>query len=756
MKTLIIGKDSNLTNFLVKEIKDSNIFSFRELIENTDHLEEFLKKKKVNIIINGFYPAKNITTLNNYEDYVLSSVLVLTKILNIFKLHLKVINKIVYSSSASAGHLYDSQNENLIFDKNNRNLNASNKLLCENIIKNFCQKNNLSFVIARIFNMYGGDDNFSIISKIIFSNKKKNKLLINNEGKDFRDFIHVSDVAKTYKKILNNSFSGYLDIGQGKAYKIIDILKLVQQVKFKFKKDIFSKTNILVSCANNSDQKQKIVSNTVDIIKFLKKKVKLKKDRIFFINNFQNQLLHNNYIIYGAGNAGLQTKSILENYYNEKIVFFVDDDKNKIGKIINGIQIISYKELLSFYDNKIPKKIIVAIPSLIGAKRTKLAKKILSVCNNLSFLPEKRGIFRNRVDPLDLRNIEFNDIFPSKNINFNSNLDLFFKNKSVLITGAAGSIGSELCRQIINYEPKNLVAIDKSEIGIYNLRSKIIKYSSKRSKNVFFYLQDILETQRNITLINKHQIDVVIHAAANKHVSILEENISEAIKNNVLGTISILNSLNKNVKNLIFVSTDKAVKPKSILGITKRLSEIFVLNHFYCTGLKHLKANVVRFGNVFASDGSVIHLFIKQILNNNPVTITNKNVRRYFMSITDACYLIINTLKLNVENSVLVFKMGKDYKIIDIIYKLARYLKVNFNKIVIQEIGLQKGEKLQERLSYSNKFFKTKFFNILKSKESLISNKENILRNIQYLENNYLNMNKINLLKTLKLINFYK
>ena len=172
MKTLIIGKDSNLTNFLVKEIKDSNIFSFRELIENTDHLEEFLKKKKVNIIINGFYPAKNITTLNNYEDYVLSSVLVLTKILNIFKLHLKVINKIVYSSSASAGHLYDSQNENLIFDKNNRNLNASNKLLCENIIKNFCQKNNLSFVIARIFNMYGGDDNFSIISKIIFSNKK--------------------------------------------------------------------------------------------------------------------------------------------------------------------------------------------------------------------------------------------------------------------------------------------------------------------------------------------------------------------------------------------------------------------------------------------------------------------------------------------------------------------------------------------------------------------------------------------------------
>ena len=194
---------------------------------------------------------------------------------------------------------------------------------------------------------------FILYQKLFLVIKKKNKLLINNEGKDFRDFIHVSDVAKTYKKILNNSFSGYLDIGQGKAYKIIDILKLVQQVKFKFKKDIFSKTNILVSCANNSDQKQKIVSNTVDIIKFLKKKVKLKKDRIFFINNFQNQLLHNNYIIYGAGNAGLQTKSILENYYNEKIVFFVDDDKNKIGKIINGIQIISYKELLSFYDNKI-------------------------------------------------------------------------------------------------------------------------------------------------------------------------------------------------------------------------------------------------------------------------------------------------------------------------------------------------------------------------------------------------------------------
>jgi len=272
----------------------------------------------------------------------------------------------------------------------------------------------------------------------------------------------------------------------------------------------------------------------------------------------------------------------------------------------------------------------------------------------------------------------------------------------------------------------------------------------------FFYLHDILETRNNITLIKKHQIDVVIHAAANKHVNILEENIPEAIKNNVLGTISILKSLNKNVKNLIFVSTDKAVKPKSVLGITKRLSEIFVLNHYYYTGLKHLKANVVRFGNVFASDGSVIHLFIKQILSNNPVTITNKNVRRYFMSITDACYLIVNTLKLNVKNSVLVFKMGTDFKIINIIYKLAQYLKVNFSRIKIKEIGLQKGEKIKEQLSYSNKFLKTNFSNILKSKEKFIGNKENILRNIKYLENNYLNMNKINLLKTLKLINFYK
>ena len=751
MKTVILGKDSNLTNFLVKEFNNTEVLSFRELEKNINYLDKlFIKKICINIIINGFYPASKLSKLDDYENYVSSSVLTLAKITNILKRHLKFINKIIYSSSSSTTELniVKEKYSNKIFDQNNRHLNASSKFLCENIIKNFCHKNNVDLVIARIFNIYGGNDNFSVISKIISAYKNRKQISINNQGKDFRDFIHVSDVAKTYKKIMSSTFTGYLDIGHGRSYKIGNIIKAINNIKFKFKS---SNSTINISCADNSDENKRYISNNINLLKFLQEKLKLKINNIFFLDNVQIKSLSNNYIIYGAGNAGLQTKFILENYYNEKIIFFIDDNKKKIGKFLNKVKVISYKDLLSFFDDKITKKIIVAIPSLPQKKRVEIAKKLLPHCDEVKFLPEKREIFNNKIDPLDLRNIQFSDIFYSKKLNFRSDLKLFFRDKRVLVTGASGSIGSELCRQIINYKPEILIGIDKSEIGIYNLKLKLNKYINK--KNVFFNLQDILDTERNKELIKKFKINIIIHAAANKHVSILEENVPEAVKNNVLGTISILKSLNANVKNLIFISTDKAVNPKSVLGITKRLSEIFILNHLHFTNLKFLKANIVRFGNVFASEGSVIPLFIRQILTNSLITITNKNVRRYFMSITDSCYLIINTLKLNIKNSVLVLKIDKDFKILNIIHKLATYLKINIKDLKIKEIGLQEGEKIKEEFSYSNEYSKTKFSNILKSKEDFAIDKNVILYNLHYLQNNYSNINKFKLKKMLTFIN---
>jgi FlaA1/EpsC-like NDP-sugar epimerase len=751
MKTVILGKDSNLTNFLVKEFNNTEVLSFRELEKNINYLDKlFIKKKCINIIINGFYPASILSKLDDYEYYVSSSVLTLAKITNILKRHLKFINKIIYSSSSSTTELniVKEKYSNKIFDQNNRHLNASSKFLCENIIKNFCHKNNVDLVIARIFNIYGGNDNFSVISKIISAYKNRKQISINNQGKDFRDFIHVSDVAKSYKKIMSSTFTGYLDIGHGRSYKIGNIIEAINNIKFKFKS---SNLTINISCADNSDENKRYISNKINLLKFLQEKLKLKINNIFFLDNVQIKSLSNNYIIYGAGNAGLQTKFILENYYNEKIIFFIDDDKKKIGKFLNKVKVISYKDLLSFFDYKITKKIIVAIPSLPQKKRVEIAKKLLPHCDEVKFLPEKREIFNNKIDPLDLRNIQFSDIFYSKKLNFRSDLKLFFRDKRVLVTGASGSIGSELCRQIINYKPEILIGIDKSEIGIYNLKLKLNKYIKK--KNIFFNLQDILDTERNKELIKKFKINIIIHAAANKHVSILEENVPEAVKNNVLGTISILKSLNANVKNLIFISTDKAVNPKSVLGITKRLSEIFILNHLHFTNLKFLKANIVRFGNVFASEGSVIPLFIRQILTNSLITITNKNVRRYFMSITDSCYLIINTLKLNIKNSVLVLKIDRDFKILNIIHKLATYLKINIKDLKIKEIGLQEGEKIKEEFSYSNEYLKTKFSNILKSKEDFAIDKNVILYNSHYLQNNYSNINKFKLKKMLTFIN---
>jgi FlaA1/EpsC-like NDP-sugar epimerase len=205
-----------------------------------------------------------------------------------------------------------------------------------------------------------------------------------------------------------------------------------------------------------------------------------------------------------------------------------------------------------------------------------------------------------------------------------------------------------------------------------------------------------------------------------------------AIKNNVLGTLSVLNSCSSNVKKIIIISTDKAVKPISVLGITKRLSELISLNYNNLYN-KELNISVVRFGNVFGSKGSAINLFIQQILAGDFITITNRSVRRFFMSLEDACYLITETLKIREKNQIYIFQMGKDYKIISIIKKLFIFLgKNHFNSKKIKEIGLQKGEKLREILSYSKRYIKTRIRYVIKVKEK---NNYNFKPHNSYIEN---------------------
>ena len=268
------------------------------------------------------------------------------------------------------------------------------------------------------------------------------------------------------------------------------------------------------------------------------------------------------------------------------------------------------------------------------------------------------------------------------------------------MTGAAGSIGSQLVRQLLNTKSKNIIGYDNSEIDLFNLKNEM-----KTFGHVKFFLGDILDNSFFQYIVKKEKIDLIFHAAAFKHVGILEENVQSAIRNNIFGTYSILKVAKENEVPIVTISTDKAVKPTSILGLTKRIAEILCLK-FNDT---KFSSKVVRFGNVFGSVGSAVPTFINQINNKLPITITNKKVTRFFMTTNEACFLLLSSLRINKANNVLVLNMGKPIKILEIInslIKIRKRIEPNYT-YKIKEIGLSKGEKMHELLTLKKRLIKT-------------------------------------------------
>jgi len=313
-----------------------------------------------------------------------------------------------------------------------------------------------------------------------------------------------------------------------------------------------------------------------------------------------------------------------------------------------------------------------------------------------------------------------------------------------LVTGAAGTIGFEICRQLIYQGAKKIIGIDHSEIEIYKKKNQI-------DKKVKFFLCDI----NNFTLLNqivsKNKINLIIHAAAYKHVNILEDNINTAIKNNILGTKKVCEISIKNNTNLILISTDKAAEPKSILGYSKKVCEQIV--NYYNSKNKKNYFNIVRFGNVFGSSGSVVMKFIDQINNNEPLTISNKLATRYFMTILEACYLVLETTSFKIKNKIFILNMGKPINIYQLAKKLGQYKK-NFDssyKIKFIETGLKKSEKLHEKLfekkEILNKVNQNVFY-VLSKKFNHIKFKKIFLD----LEKNYISWSKRKIINHLKLI----
>ena len=403
--------------------------------------------------------------------------------------------------------------------------------------------------------------------------------------------------------------------------------------------------------------------------------------------------------IFGTGDSAYEL--INNSDFNKKynVTHFVDEDKNKVGQYLRNKRIISIKNLKNYSF----KKCFFCAPSLSSFKQ----KEILTI-----FEKQKVSLdFSYNVNPFvqsgtkDIYNLEI-----KKNSNVQKHTQKYklnYKNKVVFITGGAGSIGSEICSQLHSLNPKKIIVIDNSEFNLANLKRSLMLL--KNNKIIKPYLVDVCSYNSIKELFYKFKPDFVFHAAAYKHVDIVEENSNFSIRNNVLGINNVL-KLTREIKasNFIFVSTDKAVRPKNIMGQTKKVGEI--ITTFYSKfKKKNLNYNSVRFGNVIGSSGSFMQIFKKQLVDGGPITITSKKATRFFMTINDAVSLVIQAPFLGESGNTFVLKMGDPINIYQMVLDLIKKnnLKVkNKNKsgdIGIKIIGMRKGEKVHEELFETNK-----------------------------------------------------
>lgn len=739
INTYIIGT-GYLSNNLKKKIINSKIYSANDFIKNVSFIKN---QKKINLIINSFFSTKKISNFKSYEEFTKKSIFEISKIFDL--IDPKIINKIIYTSSSS---VYGSINDNVNFiDYNNRNIYAGFKIASEVLIKNYCNKKSISLSICRIFNLYGKKNEFSIIEKLKDAKKNRQKIKIYNRGLAYRDFIHVDDIVKIYSYILKKvSGSDLYDIGTGKG---ISINEIINKLKLNKKNLIYKKKNINEISNSIADNKQ--ILKKIKNIKF--KKIenylnineKLKFQKISNKNYIENNLIGS--VIYGAGYSGKKIVKQMSSLDRNNISYFVDDDLKKVGKFIDKIKIISFKDLQNIATCSNIRNVIIAIPSLGPIKRLKLIRKIAPYCETISALPEKNFFKKNSIDVSDIKDLSLDELFGKKNLKIEYPIVEKFRNSSVLITGGAGSIGTEITKQLAKSYTKKIIVLDQSELNIYRI-SKVLK-----DPKIKLVLGDIKDQNLVSDLIEKYKIDYIFHAAAYKHVIFLENNIRSAIKNNIVGTYNLLKAIEGKKIKLIFISTDKAVNPKNILGQTKRVGEILTQIVFKKKKYRNAKFFILRFGNVIGSDGSALPFFLSQIKNNQTISLTHKNMSRYFMSISEACYLVLKSSVSRYSNKTLFLDMGKPKKIIDIIKRMFEVYSKSDQKLKIKIIGNKFNEKLSEQLLYKHDAYKTSIKKVLytndniKNTKKFIFNLDKIISQIDSINENQLKILLSNLLK---------
>ena len=437
-------------------------------------------------------------------------------------------------------------------------------------------------------------------------------------------------------------------------------------------------------------------------------------------------------VIYGAGSAGAQLLSSLRLSGIYKVLFFLDDQPLLWKRSLNGEKINS-PEILQEYKDKIDY-VLLAIPSLIPSKRREIIKKLSKFNIPVLQIPSIEELTSGGADINNLRPITIEDLLGRDRVLPEPELlKECIQGLSICVTGAGGSIGSELCRQIIKLKPKKLVLLEISEPSLYSIEQELSHLNREKIE-----ITTILGSATKVSLINKiflnEKIDIVFHAAAYKHVPLVEANPIEGIYNNVFSTKVICQAATKaSLKKVILISTDKAVRPTNIMGVSKRLSELvvqaFAQNDSLTKAYPYSKTifAMVRFGNVLGSSGSVVPLFQKQIQKGGPITITHPDIIRYFMTMNEAAQLVMQSAALAEGGEVFLLDMGEPVKIYDLACQMVKLsgLRVkgednNLNDIQIITTGLRPGEKLYEELLIDSKAEITKHDLIFKASEKSI------------------------------------
>lgn len=457
--------------------------------------------------------------------------------------------------------------------------------------------------------------------------------------------------------------------------------------------------------------------------------------RTIIVNLLQaNELKKSNQIpvaIYGAGAAGTQIAIMLRNSKQYKPVLYVDDNPYLHGLNISGLRVYKSDKLPELFKNNKITEVLLAMPSIKLGVRNAIIQSILDLGCKVQEVPSYEEIIKSGDIVKSLRIVEPGQLLGRDKIQIEmAETETVYKNSNILISGGGGSIGSELCRKIMRIRPKRLVILEMSELALYTIDKELRSIAVEYGIDVIPVLGSVCDEILLSEIFKENNISVVIHAAAYKHVPLIEANTIEGIKNNIFGTKIIAQTAQRyNVKHFTLVSTDKAVRPTSVMGATKRISEL-ILQDLHEKGGGCI-FSMVRFGNVLGSSGSVIPLFKQQIEQGGPITITHHDVTRYFMTIPEAAQLVLLASSFAKGGEVFVLDMGEPVKIIDLAKKMIHLSgftirdENNKNGDIEIEIGkLRPGEKLYEELLVGDNMLKTPHPKILCAEETKLSSCE--------------------------------